>query len=121
MLQFEEQKLKLENIREDIKELGEALGIEKLTNFIEEKQNLTAAENFWDDPENSQKVLQEISRAKEKLESYEKLAENFKDTFNGFLTSFQVFMSKVFAYRFFYISLPPEIRHVERFGCLQPR
>ena len=77
MLQFEEQKLKLENIRNDIAELGEALGIDKLVNFIEEKQNLTAAENFWDDPENSQKVLQEISRAKEKLDAYEKLSNNF--------------------------------------------
>ena len=82
MLQFEEQKLKLENIRNDIAELGEALGIDKLVNFIEEKQNLTAAENFWDDPENSQKVLQEISRAKEKLDAYEKLSNNFNDTFD---------------------------------------
>lgn len=80
MLQFEEQKLKLEGIKEDIKELGEALGIEKLKNTIEEKQNLTAAENFWDDPENSQKVLQEISRAKEKLDSYEKLCSDYNDT-----------------------------------------
>ncbi len=80
MLQFEEQRLKLEAIEGDIKELGEALGIEKLKNTMEEKQNLTAAENFWDDPENSQKVLQEISKIKEKLDSYEKLCADYSDT-----------------------------------------
>ncbi len=80
MLQFEEQRLKLEAIEGDIKELGEALGIEKLKNTMEEKQNLTAAENFWDNPENSQKVLQEISKIKEKLESYERLCTDYSDT-----------------------------------------
>ena len=34
MLQFEEQRLKLEGIKEDIKDLGEALGIEKLKKFL---------------------------------------------------------------------------------------
>lgn len=80
MLQFEEQKLKLEGFKSGIDELGEALGIEKLKNTIEEKQNLTAAENFWDDPENSQKVLQQISRLREKLEAYEKLCSDYSDT-----------------------------------------
>lgn len=80
MLQFEEQKLKLEGFKSTIDELGDALGIEKLKNTIEEKQNLTAAENFWDDPENSQKVLQQISRLREKLEAYEKLCSDYADT-----------------------------------------
>ncbi len=80
MLQFEEQRLKLEAIEGDIKELGEALGIDRLKNTMEEKQNLTAAENFWDNPENSQKVLQEISKIKEKLDSYEKLCSDYSDT-----------------------------------------
>lgn len=80
MLQFEEQKLKLEGFKDAITELGEALGIEKIKNTIEEKQNLTAAENFWDDPENSQKVLQQISRLREKLEDYEKLCTDYQDT-----------------------------------------
>ncbi len=80
MLQFEEQRLRLEAIEGDIKELGEALGIEKLKNTMEEKQNLTAAENFWDNPESSQKVLQEISKIKDKLDSYEKLCTNYSDT-----------------------------------------
>ena len=80
MLQFEEQKLKLEGFKNSIDELGEALGIEKLKNTIDEKQNLTATENFWDDPENSQKVLQQISRLREKLEAYEKLCTDYSDT-----------------------------------------
>ncbi len=80
MLQFEELKLKLEGFKSGIDELGEALGIEKLKNTIEEKQNLTAAENFWDDPESSQKVLQQISRLREKLEKYQKLCTDYTDT-----------------------------------------
>ena len=55
MLQFEEQRLRLQGLEGSIRELGDALGIDKLKNSLEEKQNLTAAENFWDDPENSQK------------------------------------------------------------------
>ena len=80
MLQFEEQRLKLENMRSGIAELGEALGIDRLKNALEEKENLTAVENFWDNPENSQKVLKEISRLREKLESYQKLCQDFEDT-----------------------------------------
>ncbi len=80
MLQFEEQRLRLQGLEGSIRELGDALGIDKLKNSLEEKQNLTAAENFWDDPENSQKVLQEISRLREKLENYEKLCNDYKDT-----------------------------------------
>ena len=80
MLQFEEQRLRLQGLDGGIRELGDALGIDKLKNSLEEKQNLTAAENFWDDPENSQKVLQEISRLREKLENYEKLCNDYKDT-----------------------------------------
>ena len=47
MLQFEEQKLKLEGFKDAITELGEALGMEKLKNTIEEKQNLTCRQNNY--------------------------------------------------------------------------
>lgn len=80
MLQLEEQRFKLISMHNTLIDFGEALGIEKLKNTIEEKQNLTAAENFWDDPENSQKVLQQISRLREKLEGYEKLCTDYQDT-----------------------------------------
>ena len=80
MLQFEEQKLRLQNIEKELVDLGEALGIQHLKDSIEEKQNLTAAENFWDDPQKSQKVLQEISHMREKLEQYEKLCTSYHDT-----------------------------------------
>lgn len=80
MLQFEEQRLKLISMRNTLIDLGESLGIEKLKNTIEEKQNLIAMENFWDDSKNSQKVLQQISKLREKLEGYEKLCIDYQDT-----------------------------------------
>lgn len=80
MLQFEEQKLKLEGLKPQIDELGEALGINALKNKLEEMENLTAAEDFWSDPDKSHKILKQISTIKTKLENYEKLCADYTDT-----------------------------------------
>ena len=79
MLQFEEQRLRLENNREELKNLGEALGIDRLKEEIPKLEAETIAEDFWSNLENSQKVLQKISQMKNKVQTYEQLVRDYED------------------------------------------
>lgn len=47
---------------------------------IEELEALAASDGFWDDMENSQKVLQRTKNLKSKVEKYESLATEYDDT-----------------------------------------
>ena len=79
MLQFEELRLKLESRRPELKELSEALGIAQMKIEIEELEHKAAEPGFWDDMQNSQKILQRTSGLKGKLEAYEKLCGDYED------------------------------------------
>lgn len=80
MLQFEEQKLRLTAAKDELDDLGEALGISAAKEKIAELEAQSAAEGFWDDLENSQKVLKETSKLKNKVSAYEDLCGDFDDT-----------------------------------------
>lgn len=80
MLQFEEQRLRLTAVEGDIKELGEALGLEYLKKEIESCEVQAAAPGFWDDLEKAQEIQQKTSRLKAKVEKYEKLVSGYEDT-----------------------------------------
>ncbi len=80
MLMLEELRLKLLELYKQITDLGEAFGIEKLKSELEELEFQTTAQDFWNDRENTQKVLQRISRIKAKLEGYSKLVSQYEDT-----------------------------------------
>lgn len=80
MLEFEEQKLKLEGMSAELKDLKDALALDKATEEISALEAAAAAEGFWDDTENSQKVLQKTSRLKAKVERYTSLARLYDDT-----------------------------------------
>ena len=80
MLQFEELKLRLEGNRADIDDLADALGLKGMKSEIEQLEHRAAEPGFWDDLENSQKVLQRTSNLKNKVEEYEKLDAMYEDT-----------------------------------------
>ena len=80
MLQFEEQKLRLSAAKDELDDLGEALGISAAKEKIAELEAQSAADGFWDDLENSQKVLKETSKLKNKVSAYEGLCGDFDDT-----------------------------------------
>ena len=80
MLQFEEQKLRLTAAKDELDDLGEALGISAAKDKIAELEAQSASEGFWDDLENSQKVLKETSKLKNKVSAYEDLCGDFDDT-----------------------------------------
>lgn len=80
MVEFEEQKLRLEGYRPELNDLGDAIGVAALQAETDALEKQTTAEGFWDDLENSQKVLQQIRRNKNKTEKYARLQQDFADT-----------------------------------------
>lgn len=80
MLQFEELAQKLRDLEPDLKDLAEALGLEGMKREIAELDQKAAEPNFWDNMENSQKVLQRSSMLKNKIADYDKLEASFGDT-----------------------------------------
>ncbi len=80
ILALEEAKYKLENFRKDVAELGSALRIDELKNKAAELEKVTADPEFWNNQENSGKVLKEVKRIKEKISKYEALSNKLEDT-----------------------------------------
>ena len=80
MLQFEELKLQLEAMEPDIKELSNALGLDKMKMEIEQLEQRAAQPGFWDDVENSQKILQKTGTLKNKVSAYDALLSAYDDT-----------------------------------------
>ena len=79
MLQFEELKLRLIAHEEELSNLADALGLEKMKKEIATLEEQQAQEGFWDDIQNSQKVLQRTSMLKNKVEAYERLKSDYED------------------------------------------
>ncbi len=80
MVEFEEQKLRLESYRAELNDLGDAIGVSALKEETADLEKQSAADGFWDDLENSQKVLQQIRRNKNKIDKYVQLCSDFEDT-----------------------------------------
>ena len=79
MLQFEELKLRLEGSRADIDDYADALGLAQMKSQIQQLENRATEPGFWDDLENSQKVLKQTSDLKAKVEKYERLDTMYFD------------------------------------------
>ena len=67
-------------MEDSINELRDSLDIEGANKKIAELEQLTTANGFWDDIENSQKILQRIKALKNKVEKYDKLRTLYDDT-----------------------------------------
>jgi len=80
MLELEELRLFLLNLEEDLKNLSEALGIDGLKRQLEELEARVSDPGFWNDTENSQKVLQQTGQVKGKIAAYEELMTLYEDT-----------------------------------------
>lgn len=79
MLQFDEIRLALEELRPQIEDLSEAIGINKIKNEIKLLEEKASDPNFWDDVDESQKSLRKTSFLKSKVENYLKLYAAFED------------------------------------------
>lgn len=79
MLLLDELRVELEGYRKDMKQLYEILDIDKAKAEIAELQEQSGRDGFWDDIENSQKVMQTIKHHEATIESYNKLNEKLED------------------------------------------
>ena len=80
IIALEEAKYRLENFRANIEELGNALRIDELTAKVAALEETTTAENFWNDQENSSKILRQIKQMKDKIAEYHDLENRLEDT-----------------------------------------
>ena len=79
IIQLEEAKYKLQGLRENIKELGSALQIEKMREKAAELEKETFEPDFWNDQEKSGKVLKKVKQLKDKIKKYEDLGAKLED------------------------------------------
>ena len=79
MVEFEELRLRLLDSEKPIKNLKEALAIDSLKAEVEVLEKESAAPDFWDDMENSQKVMQKIGSLKAKVTGYESLKSDYEE------------------------------------------
>lgn len=80
MVQFEELKLAVEELWPDIEDLADALGLKACESEIEQLEYKASEPGFWDDTENSQKILQRTGSLKNKVNNYNQLVSDYEDT-----------------------------------------
>ncbi len=79
MLQFEELRLKLRDLKQPITELSGALGLPQMKKEIEALEQQSAQPGFWDDLEKSQKLTKRAADLKSRVAEYEKLLTDWED------------------------------------------
>ena len=79
MLQIEELRLSLQALRPDIDDLAEAIGYQKIAEQVEELEEKAAMPGFWNDLENSQKIVTKTKQLKDTLAEYDGLVREYDD------------------------------------------
>ncbi len=79
MLEFEEYKVKLNNMKPTLDGLGSALKLDDAKREIAELEAESAKEGFWNDLDRSQKVQKRMKQLQQKYEKYEKLQSTWED------------------------------------------
>lgn len=79
MLFFEETRLALNNLAPELDELAAALAVDKATTELADLEAKTAEPDFWNNIENTQVVMQRISRLKSIISGYNALATHHEE------------------------------------------
>lgn len=79
IVQLEEIKNELVKTKDELLSLKETLSIDTSKTKLKELEAQTVKSDFWNDSENSQKVLSEISRLSGKIKDFERLQSSFDD------------------------------------------
>ena len=80
MLLLDELRLELEGYRKDMADLYNILNIDKLKEDNAKLQEQSAADGFWEELDNSQKLMNKIKQNEATIENYKKLNEMLEDT-----------------------------------------
>ncbi len=79
MLQFDEYKVKLHNLKPKLDELAAALNLEAAKQEIDMLQSESASDGFWDDLPKAQKVQQRLKNLHDKVGAQEKRCSRWDD------------------------------------------
>ena len=79
MLQFDEYKVKLNNLAPTLEELGQALDLEGAERELDMLQAESAADGFWNNLEKAQKVQQRIKTLQNKVDKQHKRCQEWDD------------------------------------------
>ena len=79
MLQFDEYKVKLNNLAPALKDLAQALDLESAERELDMLQAESAADGFWDNLAKAQKVQQRIKNLQDKVDSQNKRQRQWDD------------------------------------------
>ena len=78
-IEFDVYKQKLTEIRPALEDLANSLNLEGLRNELERLHAMQEAPGFWDNPENSQKVVMKAKQTENKIEQYQKMLSSWDD------------------------------------------
>lgn len=79
MIQLEEYRLKLIDVKLEIKELADTLEIKLIQEKLDQLEVLSSDPNFWNDLNHSHKILKEIGLLKDKIHSYDAIVILYED------------------------------------------
>jgi peptide chain release factor 2 len=75
MIEFEENKVKLNDMKPALSDLREALALDAARDELERLHAQIASDGFWDNLERAQKVQREASQLENKIKSYEDMEQ----------------------------------------------
>ena len=79
MLQFDEYKVKLNNLKPELEQLGQSLDLESAERELDMLHAESASEGFWNNVEKAQKVQQRISQLEGKVNAQKKRLSSWED------------------------------------------
>lgn len=79
MIILDDLRVEMVGYRKEMEELADVLNIKAAKDRVAQLNEETAKDGFWDDLENSQKVLQETKSLERKIDKYNKLNDKLED------------------------------------------
>ena len=79
MIEFDEYKVKLNNIHPKVKELASSLNIEECKVDLDRLHAQIESDGFWENTDTAQKVTRQASQLEAKIERYEKMCTHWDD------------------------------------------
>ena len=81
MIEFEEYKVKLNDLEPKLGDLRASLNIDGATEELERLHAMAEAPGFWDDPEKSQKIMVKTKQLEAKCSSFAKMQSQWEDLY----------------------------------------
>ncbi|MDD4493308.1 MAG: peptide chain release factor 2 [Eubacteriales bacterium] len=79
MLELEQYLLEIEELKKSVEEMRWSLDLPRISNEIEELEHKTAEPEFWNNPENSQKIMQRVTALKKKADRFRQIEKKWED------------------------------------------